>query len=78
MDCNAIFDHLYETSRQKAAERDAAAVKLELGWEVYQDRVLRAGGEVGGCYDCMRAVDNYIMALERIRRIKPERRSVAP
>ena len=75
-DCRAVFDRLCKASRQRAAERDAAAEKRELGWEVYQDWVLQAGGEVGGCYDCMKAVDDYIMTLERVRRIKPERRSV--
>lgn len=68
--CSILFRSLCAMSEKKATARDEAEKTHELGWEVHNDWVIRAGGKVSGCYDCMELVSEYIATLERIIRIK--------
>ena len=54
----------------KAAARDAAKEKHELGWRVHQDWVLEAVGKSTGFYDCMVLIGPYIETLEKVLRLK--------
>lgn len=55
---------------EKAAARDAAKEKHELGWRVHQDWVLEAVGKSTGFYDCMVLIGPYIETLEKVLRLK--------
>lgn len=55
---------------EKAAARDVAKEKHELGWQVYQDWVLEAVGKSTGFYDCMVLIGPYIETLEKVLRLK--------
>lgn len=64
------WDSVRKDVEGKAAARDAAEAKHELGWEVYQDWVLEAVGRSTGFYDCMVLIAPYIETLERVLRLK--------
>ena len=49
--------------------RDAAEINHELAWEVHNDWVRDARGKVGGFYDCMVLLDQYIETLEKVLRL---------
>ena len=55
--------------QEKAAARDTAKKKQELGWQVHQDWVLEAVGKSTGFYDCMVLINPYIETLEKVLRL---------
>lgn len=64
------WDSVRKDVEEKAAARDAAEAKRELGWEVHQEWVLEAVGRSTGFYDCMVLIAPYIDTLERVLRLK--------
>ena len=64
------WDGVRKDVDEKAAARDAAEAKHELGWKVHQDWVLEAVGRCTGFYDCMVLIGPYIETLEKVLRLK--------
>lgn len=66
--CRRKWAQVRQDCDTKAAARDEAERKNELGWEVHQDWVLEAVGQVAGFYDCMKVIGPYIDVLENVLR----------